>query len=353
MGLFGKIKNIFYDEEIVEVEVPSREEIKQDEKPRIEEVRLPKREVTRPREEETQKPVSPVYTEREQFKTEPTFKFPVIDEEEPVRTRTRPNILDLERTTPPKRDVQVPTKPEVRPERSYSERNYNDKSYSERSTAHTNDKSTTKTFRPSPVISPVYGVLDKNYKKEEIIERQQHTIRHNPSEMNYDSVRRKAYGTLEDELESTLSKISSRKDEVMQTIEEVEKLDTESNSKSIEDLLNEIEGNRDMSIGEIEEKIKDRIEEEETNSPLDKTVSFKEEFDRRFQETTKEIPNVPDLPDITEEIKATKPKEDFFEEPIVKEEKTSKIEEDDGFDKTLEHDLFNLIDSMYEEREGE
>ena len=78
MGLFGKIKNIFYDEEIVEVEVPSQE-VKREEKPRIEEVRLPKRETQKSSIEEMVKPVSPVYTERELFKTEPTFKFPVIE----------------------------------------------------------------------------------------------------------------------------------------------------------------------------------------------------------------------------------------------------------------------------------
>ena len=330
MGLLGKIKNIFYDEEIVEVEVPSREEVRE-EKPRIEEVRLPKREV-KSEAIEMEKPVSPVYTERELFKTEPTFKFPIIEEEheeEPIRTRTRPNILDLERTIS-KKEVKPSLKPEIRQERNYSERNFNDKSYSERSNVHTNDKSTIKTFRPSPVISPVYGVLDKNYKKEEIIERQQHNIRHNPSEMNYDSVRRKAYGTLEDELENTLSKISSRKDEVMQTIEEVEKLDTESNSKSIEDLLNEIEGNKDMSIGEIEEKIKDRMEAEESQS--NDTISFQEEFNKKIE-------------------KSEKLNSDTNENDII-EGNVSKTEED-GFDKTLEHDLFNLIDSMYEEREGE
>lgn len=354
MGLFGKIKNIFYDEEIVEVEVPSREEEKAEEKPRIEEVRLPKREVSKPILEETPKPVAPVYTERELFKTEPTFKFPVIDEDddEPVRTRTRPNILDLERDTP-KRDVQNPKTHEVRSFGSYSEKNYNDKSYSERNTGHNNSKSApTKTFRPSPVISPVYGVLDKNYKKEEIIERQQHTIRHNPSEMNYDSVRRKAYGTLEDELESTLSKISSRKDEVMQTIEEVENLDTESNSKSIEDLLNEIEGNRDMSIGEIEEKIKDRMEEEDSFSVSSKSSTFKDEFNKKVQDP---IDNV-SIPDVSHNSKFNVFNDDKFGSKDIlekKEEKPVKMEEEDGFDKTLEHDLFNLIDSMYEEREGE
>jgi len=345
MGLFGKIKNIFYDEEIVEIEEPAQE-TRREERPRIEEVRLPKREVVK-EPAPAPKPVSPVYSERELFKTETSFKFPVIDEEEeeaePVRTRTRPSILDYDFNY--SRRQEKPSIPEVKtPERSYSDRshssdrNINDRLYGDRQNNNSNtninsssgynnksNNSTGRVFRPSPVISPVYGVLDKNYKKEEIIERQHQPIRHNQSEMNYDSVRRKAYGTLEDELQSTLSKISSSTtEEVMQTIEEVENLDTESNSKSIEDLLNEIEGNHDLSnvtIGEIEERIKDKIEDEENDT-----------FVRDMEEFKKQV----DKPVSSQSVENKTP------EP-----------EEEGFDKTLEHDLFNLIDSMYEEREGE
>lgn len=334
MGLFGKIKNIFYDEEIVEVPV---EDTRKDESPRIEEVRLPKREVVKPVETmEPSKPVAPVYTERELFKTETSFKFPVIDEEdeevvEPVRTRTRPSILDIE--MPSHREVKEP-----RQEVKYNDR-YSDRVNSYKAPKAPSSTPQEKVFKPSPVISPVYGVLDKNYKKEEIIERQ-HSIRHNPSDMNYDSVRRKAYGTLEDELENTLSKISSRTDEVMQTIEEVEKLDTESNSKSIEDLLNEIEENhgfQNMSIGELEERIKDKIEEDEDDTFVKIEDEFKKEVAKREEVV---------VPEIKETVLAP--------EPVIEKPQEKQPEEDDGgFDKTLEHDLFNLIDSMYEEREGE
>ena len=86
----------------------------------------------------------------------------------------------------------------------------------------------------------------------------------------------------------------------------------------IEDLLNEIEGNRNVSIGEIEELIKDKIEEDEEDKKDIKTF-VRKELD---EESTKEVKS-----DITS-------KEDLE-------------------DKTLEHDLFNLIDSMYEEKEGE
>lgn len=335
MGLLGKIKNIFYDEEIVEIEEKTQE-TKREESPRIEEVKLPKRE---PVKEviDTPRPTSPIYTERELFKSEPTFKFPVIDEddeEEPIRTRTRPNILDLERTT--RREEKPKT------ESRFPIHNYDRPKPSTPPSHPTHKEEPVRTFKPSPVISPVYGVLDKNYKKEEIIERQHSTVRHNPNDMNYDSIRRKAYGTLEDELENTLSKISSRTDQVMQTIEEVEKLDTEANSKSIEDLLNEIEGNKDLgsvSIGEIEERIKDRMEEEESDTFVRQDDEFKKDdidfFKKEFESKLEKKEEVP------------------FEKEEINKEEVKQENPDEGFDKTLEHDLFNLIDSMYEEREGE
>lgn len=343
MGLFGKIKNIFYDEEIVEVPV---EEKKQEVQPRIEEVRIPKREDTVIREEmpsfkmeepkrevrepERPKSVAPIYTERDLFKTQPSFKFPVIDEEEdeePVvrreeaKPRTRSSILDYD-MRPTRRE------PERKPEYKIPSKS-NTNSSSSRSFGSPSNKSNERTFKPSPVISPVYGVLDKNYTKEEIRQRNEY-VRHNPSDMNYDSVRRKAYGTLEDELENTLSKISEKpKEEKLESSAPLE------DTKSIEDLLSEIEGNRNMSIGEVEEQYKDKLEEDDTG-----------EFGFNFKVDG-------------QSIKKEEPKEesssllDDFKTRFESNEESVKEEPKEEFEKTLEHDLFNLIDSMYEEKEGE
>ena len=287
MGLIGKLKNIFYDEEIVEVkeETPVREEKKEEiRKPRIEEIQVPKEEK-----------IENTYSERELFKSEPTFKFPVIDEDddEPVQTRSRVNTIDLEKRESARR-----------PERVTERINETYKS-TVKSTVNTTpnkERNAEKTFKPSPVISPVYGILDKNYTKEEIKEKIETTKRPSESEFNYDYVRRKAYGTLEDELENTLTKIN---DEAHKPQKEEIK---EDDSKSIEELLSEIEENANISVGDLEEKIKDENEKEE--------------------------------------------------EKIEKEEVKEEIKIDNGLsldadDKTLEHDLFNLIDSMYEDREGE
>ena len=302
MGLFGKIKNIFYDEEIVDVP----EEPKSVEKPKIEEVKVEKK--VEPIKRET--PVintTPTYSEREIFtrETTNTFKFPMLDEEEVKPARTRVNALESARMEKKKEET----------EKARTDK-YKDLFKENTTTSSKPDR----IFKPSPVISPVYGVLDKNYTREEIIERQENITRTtNPKDMNYDAVRRKAYGTLEDELENTLSKLSEP-----EIHEKVEKPVTKEEEKSIEDLLNEIEGNRNMSIGDIEEKIKDKMEEEEEESISD------DEFLKEFMARTSKK-----------------------EEETIKEEKANTKEEDVDADKTLEHDLFNLIDSMYEDKEGE
>ena len=58
-------------------------------------------------------------------------------------------------------------------------------------------------FKPTPIISPVYGILDKNYHKEDIVSKSDREYK-SVDGLSVDSIREKAYGTLEDELENTL-----------------------------------------------------------------------------------------------------------------------------------------------------
>lgn len=53
----------------------------------------------------------------------------------------------------------------------------------------------TKEFKPSPIISPVYGILDKNYRKEEVVTKKETTITTSKSSFDLDSVRNKAFGS--------------------------------------------------------------------------------------------------------------------------------------------------------------
>ncbi|MGM9849657.1 MAG: hypothetical protein ACI31V_02020 [Bacilli bacterium] len=68
------------------------------------------------------------------------------------------------------------------------------------------EKQEKKVFKPTPIISPVYGVLDKNYHKEDIKQKNNYSSSayYNHKDVNIDDIRKKAYGTLEDDLEVTL-----------------------------------------------------------------------------------------------------------------------------------------------------
>ncbi len=51
-----------------------------------------------------------------------------------------------------------------------------------------------KKFKPSPIISPIYGILDKNYKKDEIRTITDKSFNSEKKEKQIDSIRKKAYG---------------------------------------------------------------------------------------------------------------------------------------------------------------
>ncbi len=101
-----------------------------------------------------------------------------------------------------------------------------------------------KIFKPTPIISPVYGVLDKNYHKEDIVSRkvESKNIDQN-GEPSIDSIRNKAYGTLEDELENTLfgsNSILFKRDESKEE-EQVTEVDSDVLSDLTDDISKELD----------------------------------------------------------------------------------------------------------------
>ena len=118
-----------------------------------------------------------------------------------------------------------------------------------------------KKFTPSPVISPIYGVLDKNYTKEDIkpVKSSANFEFTRTGDISIDDIRRKAYGTLEDELEINLFKenvVEDVKKEEIDLFDELEDMDSleelnDLDSKEVE-LLREIKEER-ISYEEISE----------------------------------------------------------------------------------------------------
>lgn len=61
-----------------------------------------------------------------------------------------------------------------------------------------------KVFKPSPIISPVYGVLDKNYRKEDIVSKKTTRSSYHSENITVDDVRERAFSTLEDDLKNEI-----------------------------------------------------------------------------------------------------------------------------------------------------
>lgn len=298
MGLLNKLKNVLFEEEEIEetVEEPKVKTISKNtmEIPKI--TKEPKKEKYDFEEE----------TDRELFKAEKTFDFPVFDEEE---------FDDFV----PKKKEELPRTYERETEKRRVTNNFDNsrrKDYTSTRIVKNINETPKKAFKPSPVISPVYGILDKNYKKEDVVTRdemdQKKTIK-----LDVDSVRKKAFGTLEEDLQSTLS------EPIDKFYEEVKK--------------EEIIDNEEKEITNLEEL-------------LDKTIDA--EID-----VTKEM-------EIPSRVEKANYEEDLLEETIkadeVIEEDIKKIDpeevedtQDEISNDTLENDLFELIDSMYENREDE
>lgn len=151
-----------------------------------------------------------------------------------------------------------------------------------------------KIFTPSPVISPVYGVLNQNYTKDDVIIKTDTGVK-GPS---LEDVRKKAY-EIKKEVEN--KKVEDEFAEPLKTLDEI--------------LISNQEIQKEKSI---ENDDKSDVPEEITK---DEFISEKEEV-----ENTTEMPKID-----------SKPVE-------------SEVKDDDD---TLEKDLFNLIDSMYENKDEE
>ena len=171
-------------------------------------------------------------------------------------------------------------------------------------------------------------------------------------EVDIDSVRKKAYGSLED-LEKTLT--SNDIPELKENKKELEN-DTKEDSLDVEVVKPEklsVEDQLDEKF-EISNSIEEDMESSLTDD-LDKVVDKVIETKKVDNSNTKKNPKLLDelektstlqiLDDIEKELNSIK--------PITKDKDETVTEEKKDDNDTLEDDLFNLIDSMYEEGEEE
>ncbi len=319
MGLLDKFKEIFTepadDEEEIEEEVRV-EQIKHEPKEKPAERRREKVEV-----EEKQDRYEDVTAEFEDLSSKKPKEEPKEEELKSPVFFTEKDFADLEperprrSVKPTEERVEVPPQPKREEKKAPYSGHYTGTYTSP--TLLTKEKST---FKPTPIISPIYGILDKNYSKDDIVERkdvQPTVVSDGMVQDRFDEVRSKAYGTLENELEETM-------------YDEGEP-EMRHEAKEEVDLFDELEQEQGHPVG-----LEDTAE-------LTKTVNEQEKNIRELEEITM---------DLTKELDNLLLKKESFNAKKEKVERKHQKEETDD-EPLTENELFNLIDSMYEEGKEE
>ena len=290
MGLIDKIKGIIFidDQDGDEDNVKKTEEKKKEVVTKKSEPEIAYTEYKPPvvsREETHSHSVESMVSKVEEKEEEPkkeTFPFPDFDEDEfsqvsaPTIPKKSTNVMDYERERLKKATVNT------KPKQEYSRLD---------KVENTGEK---KRFKNSPIISPVFGVLNEDYVVDDIRNRGEEPSRR--GDLDVQSVRDKAFGVLDEKKKDT---------EEVKTYESKE--DKEEKIKTIDEML---EDTADLKV---------TIDADE-----DDRVDFRKSYADEDEE---------DIPEPTKEIKAVK-------------------DEFDG-EKDVDNDLFDLMESMYDSGEDD
>lgn len=168
-------------------------------------------------------------------------------------------------------------------------------------------KEETKKFKPSPIISPIYGLLDSSGNM--VSEGKTEESKYN-EDVSFDEVRKKAYGNLDEEIENTMKRLSKKTiEEAENDMEEEEKLSRTSKKKKKEEKI---------VVTGLDE------DDDDDDDMILPNVNFKEiDVDKEKERSKRQKKAAP------------------------------QTEDDDDDDDTKEQDLFNLIDTMYQNKEDE
>ena len=318
MGVFDKLKNVFFEEEYVEVEEPIKKPKKEKttiakkvdlpEMPKIREEKTP-REIEI--EEEVVERVEKKGSIEREIKNEKSFKFPMTFEEDDfmVDSYDRKKEEKTSRTfsdkEPQKHDNLYNSKKEepIKTDYTYSGL-YEGGDY----------KKEQKVFKPTPIISPIYGILDKNYKKEEIVQKKEIRLSAPSKKVDLDMVREKAYGDLVSDITASMMDNETSNDTKEPIVDT--KVENDVEETTLYDLTDDASPVvNSVTVGDAEEYFNDL--------GLEYNVDYKDH---------------------------SKEKATGRRSTRIKEEETNKKEEKK---EEVEDSLFDLIDSMYQESEEE
>ena len=179
-------------------------------------------------------------------------------------------------------------------------------------------------FTPSPVISPVYGVLDKNYKAEDKKKEDKHKsldhlfIEERKKTIDLDAIREKAFGDTKEQ--------KIKEEPVVEDKDLLYDISTEDKPEV-----------NSVTIGDAEEYYDDL--------GLEYNVDYK---DDEIEKATRTSKNKKLTEEVEEQIKEEDIKQiDEIEEPEVEEIQIPK----DDLDDMEEKNLYDLIDMMYDSKE--
>lgn len=272
MKLFDKVKNFFFEEEY------------EDE---IEEVNIKKREIPKKKtiiKEEPKREINSEITERELFKAERTFNFPMDIDDDFV-----PAVNE---------EIKEPIKEEPKREIRQKRKTYTPPVIKEV------EKQDAKKFRPTPIISPIYGIMEGEYikpeeKNNDLSKTKEFSI---TKRVNFDDVRKKAYGTVKNE-----EKEEEENKSIFFNLD-----DSEEEKSYVPDDLNENEDDIKITYNDVDYDNEDTDEDDDIEVPKIKRLRSKKQN-----------------------------------------QELDENEEDAILSETKEQDLFNLIDNMYNSEDEE
>ena len=316
MGLLEKLKNTFFEEEYVEVE----ESVKPEQVAKKVEIKSEKK----------AKPIEEI--EEEEELVEPEVKSESYFENDLANKNSKLSFFDDDDFEPTRQTHKIEKPKEEK--KIYGESasavydsikmddmdKYN-------SIGHKAYGATEVKFQPTPIISPIYGILDKNYRKEEVVDKKDKPSSYvSRKNADLDSVRRKAYGENSKFFMDDEPKITAHS--------EIE----DNNEPYLYDMMEEkkpVVGS--VTVGDAEEYFNDL--------GLEYNVDYK---DQKYENATGRRSTVYHDNDIEEVILNnkfdTEEDENFTVDDIINKNKKNVVEESAN----LEDNLFDLVDSMYE-----
>lgn len=333
MKLFDKVKNLFTEE------VEEEKEIKRE----VRRVEIPS-----PRQERREEPVvsdiKPSILENQPVKEDKSFFFSDEDFEDLEKKEEKEiKIVKKEEAKPYKGTKVTVTPPEEK-----------------------------KAFKPTPIISPVYGVLDKNYKKEDIVTSYTKSSKrfYNSDKITVDDVRQRAFSNLEDDIKNDLFNEEIEEEKV----EIVDDLNMFNDEKYEDDSIEEektprIDSEIDFNFDDETELLAKQLEEQkrkldEINSIINdnsiskhKTVKDVDEY--LYQDKTEPIEidepeEYVEDEEIEEEVEVNQNLDEAFIDAMDDlEEATKKTPKEEKTNDMSDSELFNLIDSIYEKGEDD